>query len=142
MCIITLFYFSSFPPFPFLFSSPPSNSSLFLIWTKKFSPPGGVGMARIYIPGSLYVITFFQISGGGSANNPGVGRGDGGRGRGEGRGGRGEGRGGRGDGRGGRGEGRGGRGEGRGGRGEGRGGVGAAPAARGGPGPPGKKGRN
>ena len=35
MCFITLFFFSSFPPFPFLFSRSPSNSSLFFNLDKK-----------------------------------------------------------------------------------------------------------
>merc|ERR1712200_128044 len=50
-CVLSLFsLFSSFPPFPFLFSSPPLNSSLFFNLDKNSSPPRGGGMARIYIP--------------------------------------------------------------------------------------------
>ena len=61
MCFITLFlFYLLFPPFPFLFSSPPSNSSLFFNMDKNFHPPRGGGMARIYISDDDY--SFFSLA--------------------------------------------------------------------------------
>ena len=48
MCFITLFFFLLSPPFPLLFSSPPSNSSPFFNSDKKYPPlPPGGELARI-----------------------------------------------------------------------------------------------
>ena len=57
MCFITLFFFSSFPPFSFPFSGPPSNSSLFSVWTKKLPPPQGGGKWPEYISLSRYEVS-------------------------------------------------------------------------------------